>query len=502
MSNNHLIHHLNIELKISSDKEALGAINSEIDDYKTEILNTVSAYFNSLHVAERIFLNELILELGTFQNLQALRDAINQQLEQQLLPLLQGKQTGNGKRSEASQDDGNAKNAAAYTPLQNLLHFLQTGTPKWHLAPLNFIDKPEFQENTLLLEKFIKVTPSSSLRQWMAKVPAIFWRLNFYFPSLMPVFTEQISGAGIENKRLNALVWKDFLEVFSPIQNHFSNLKWKEFFEKLFPEDPTKLIESNFIYWMIVAIQQRDISSIMAVNIENPPFKHQTFDLKKERKLIHEYFLLNNIPGEEMDKLKPSSRTIEEKFAETSQMEPEKTPMIEHFITEEKAERFLEHCGIIFLHPYLKILFEKENLIINNVFINRSAKVKALQLLYYLATFKTECIEEAELAFFKIILEIPEYTFIHFPKALTVNEKEDCRELLDSIIENWTVLKKTGPESVQNQFLKRKGIVKIAEKSLEIHLEKSGVDILLEHFPYNYGIVKLPWFQKIIITVL
>ena len=160
----------------------------------------------------------------------------------------------------------------------------------------------------------------------------------------------------------------------------------------------------------------------------------------------------------------------------------------------------LPNCGIIFLHFYFTQFFEQQGLLLNKKFRNRTCKIKAIQLMLFLATSKIEFNEDLELSFFKILVEIPTNDLVTFPKPLTEREITDCRVVLQSLIEHWSVLKKTSIETLQIQFLQRKGLVMFEEESIKVHLEQSGLDILLTHFPFNYSLVKFEWLKNLLRT--
>ena len=160
----------------------------------------------------------------------------------------------------------------------------------------------------------------------------------------------------------------------------------------------------------------------------------------------------------------------------------------------------LPNCGVIFLHFYLTQFFEQQGLLLNKEFKNSNSKIKAIQLLLYLATSQVDFKEDFELSFFKILVEIPNDESITFSKPLNQKEISDCRVVLQSLIEHWSVLKKTSIETLQIQFLQRKGLVMFEDESIKVHLEQSGLDILLTYFPFDYSLVKFDWLKKLLRT--
>ena len=145
-------------------------------------------------------------------------------------------------------------------------------------------------------------------------------------------------------------------------------------------------------------------------------------------------------------------------------------------------------------------LIENFDLLDKNQFKDETAKIKAIQILHFEVT-SSESSDEQSIHFLKLLVDLPQNTFVVFSETLTKVEKSKCMELVQQLISEWKILKSTSVETVQQNFLQRKGLVHIQEKNIEIQLEKSGFDILLEQFPYNYSIVKLPWQNKLFFLV-
>ena len=165
-------------------------------------------------------------------------------------------------------------------------------------------------------------------------------------------------------------------------------------------------------------------------------------------------------------------------------------------------QKRLSNCGIVFLHPYLNPFFEAQGLVRNKKLKNRSCQIKAIQLMLYLATSTSDFTEADELSFFQMLVEFPTNDFIVFQKPLTQKEKNDCNIVLQSLIDQWSALKSISIEGLQEQFIQREAIISDTESSIEINIETSSVDVLLDTIPFNFRNVKLPWLKKLLITVI
>lgn len=154
------------------------------------------------------------------------------------------------------------------------------------------------------------------------------------------------------------------------------------------------------------------------------------------------------------------------------------------------------NCGIVFLHPFLTQLFEEQELLLNKKFKNRASQIKAIQLLHYLATSKIDFEDADELYILKILIGIPTDDLIIFPKPLTKKEESACDIVTRSLIQHWSVLKNVSIAGLQKQFIQKEGLINIRENAIEIYLETSSLDILLDQIPFNFSLIKLPWLQK------
>ncbi|MEC5158287.1 contractile injection system tape measure protein [Chryseobacterium sp. MP_3.2] len=165
-----------------------------------------------------------------------------------------------------------------------------------------------------------------------------------------------------------------------------------------------------------------------------------------------------------------------------------------------KAQRTLPHCGIIFLHPYINLLFSNLELLENKKFKSHDTQIKAVQLLYFLANSKIDSPPQLELEIFRRLIGISSEEMISFPKNLTAIEKKECIFLLESFIDNWAALKNCNVEIVQKHFLRKQGVILEIDETFEIVLEKNSTDLLLNTIPFSYSFVKVPWLNHFITT--
>lgn len=158
---------------------------------------------------------------------------------------------------------------------------------------------------------------------------------------------------------------------------------------------------------------------------------------------------------------------------------------------------FTALAGLILLHPFLSSLFARLNLLQNKQFINELAHAKAVFILYYLATGNTIA-AEYELVIPKILCGFTVENIITKTIALSETETKEADELLKAVIAQWSILKNTSPAGLQESFLQRNGKVFTKNNDIIIQVEKSSIDMLLDHLPWGLNIIKMPWVKQVI----
>lgn len=143
-----------------------------------------------------------------------------------------------------------------------------------------------------------------------------------------------------------------------------------------------------------------------------------------------------------------------------------------------------EQAGLILLAGYLPYYFQQLGLRDEQGFVSEAAQIRAIHALNYLATARTDPPEYA-LALEKILCGLHPSTPVSFEMPVDADTLEkEANELLDSLIDRWSILKDTSKEAVRNTFLLRNGILeRLSEREWALHVETGSFDILLNAFP-------------------
>lgn len=161
----------------------------------------------------------------------------------------------------------------------------------------------------------------------------------------------------------------------------------------------------------------------------------------------------------------------------------------------------VENAGIILLHPFIQGFFNNLDLLNENgLFIDEEKNARAILLLDWLANGEGRS-PEPDLFFFKILTGWEKGKFISL-KNMVLSEKEllECNDLLDSVILHWKVLKSTSSGGLRQSFLKRRGRLRFSDKGWELKIQRESFDVLLDHLPWSYSVVKYDWMKEIIFT--
>ncbi|MBL7727231.1 MAG: hypothetical protein JNM68_06085, partial [Dinghuibacter sp.] len=191
--------------------------------------------------------------------------------------------------------------------------------------------------------------------------------------------------------------------------------------------------------------------------------------------------------------------TSEERPKKTKTEPPAEEPAIPEFKTATIPEEgiFVAHAGLVLVHPFLRFLFKNTGLYKEGAFISAAAKEQAVMLAHFLATGNNTG-EEHLLAIPKILCGWPLDEPLQQYEQLLAIEEQEANDLLNAAIAQWSILKKTSADGLREGFLQRNGKIFTRSNGIYIQVEKAAIDVLLDHLPWNLGLIKLPWLKELI----
>ncbi len=162
-----------------------------------------------------------------------------------------------------------------------------------------------------------------------------------------------------------------------------------------------------------------------------------------------------------------------------------------------EEELFISNAGLCLLAPWISPFFKQLKLTNDDKFDDNSKQQHAVYLLHYLVTADEEPTEEL-LVFSKLLCGWPLQMPVINSYNITEEEKNECEDLLSSVIQNWEVLKNTSTEGLKESFLQRAGKLIGKEDHFVLQPEQQSIDLLLEYVPWTFRYIRLPWMKKAI----
>ncbi|MDI3319776.1 contractile injection system tape measure protein [Pinibacter soli] len=153
---------------------------------------------------------------------------------------------------------------------------------------------------------------------------------------------------------------------------------------------------------------------------------------------------------------------------------------------------YVHNAGLVILHPFLPALFAELGLWINKEWKDEAAQHTAVRVLEYLATGNHES-DEFNLSFNKIICGIPLSTALLPAEVLAATTMTECDDMLRQVIQHWNKMSNTSVSVFRETFLQRNGRMQKIESGWQLHVERKGVDILIDGLPWGIGIIVLSW---------
>ena len=187
-------------------------------------------------------------------------------------------------------------------------------------------------------------------------------------------------------------------------------------------------------------------------------------------------------------------------FQEILQNEKEIIPESTDRIDKETIQEgmFCQYAGLVLLHPFFTHLFNHLFLLEDGKFNNAASLEKAVLLLYFIATGKTEA-KDYELVVPKIFCGMLLHEVISEDSfLLTEVEREEATNMMHAAIEQWDIIRNTSVEGLRESFLAREGKLLIKDSGIELRIESRGIDVLLDRLPWNLSLIRFPWLDKLI----
>jgi flagellar biosynthesis GTPase FlhF len=205
-------------------------------------------------------------------------------------------------------------------------------------------------------------------------------------------------------------------------------------------------------------------------------------------------------PGEKvLEELEKELEAIEEETTEKTKKPWQEDKEKQRFrLFNEELECYVSNAGLVLLHPFLPYLFDGLGLLDKKKkFKSEEGAFRATHLLQYLATGESAT-PEHELSLNKILCGLDLNEPVPYEVELSVNEKEECDNLLKVVLERWEVLKTTNIEALREGFLNRDGRLAFKGNGWNLFIERTTLDVMMDRLPWSISIIKIPWREDLI----
>lgn len=157
---------------------------------------------------------------------------------------------------------------------------------------------------------------------------------------------------------------------------------------------------------------------------------------------------------------------------------------------------YIENAGTVIFAAFLPALFKQLELEKNGVIQNPDL---AAMIVQYCVTGNAK-IAEYELVLPKILCGINIELPVKTNNRITTAQMKEADEMLQSLIEYWSVLKNTSVDGLRESFLKRSGKLSLKNKQWLLQIEQRSYDMLLQQLPWSISMIKLPWMANLLVT--
>ncbi|WP_343305649.1 contractile injection system tape measure protein [Chitinophaga niabensis] len=155
---------------------------------------------------------------------------------------------------------------------------------------------------------------------------------------------------------------------------------------------------------------------------------------------------------------------------------------------------YADAAGLVLLHPFLPELFRISDLWQAEGWVSVQAQHTAVLLVTWLGYGHTD-IPEYNLIIPKLLCGMPWEETLDISIPLEDHHRQSGTELLEAVIDHWSVLGKTSADGLREGFIMRRGKVEEKKDGWLITVEKKAQDVLMGKLPWGISMIRLPWMK-------
>ncbi|MGL4599573.1 MAG: contractile injection system tape measure protein [Bacteroidia bacterium] len=163
---------------------------------------------------------------------------------------------------------------------------------------------------------------------------------------------------------------------------------------------------------------------------------------------------------------------------------------------------YIDNAGLVLLAHYLPTLFLNLGYVDKNkLFISEAFRERAALLLHHLVWGEDAFpVEEHRLLLNKLFCGFLPESSLPTTLLLTNQESELSVDLLKTVISRWETIKRSSVGVFQKTFLQHEGRLTKVDEGWELHIERTGFDVIIDKLPWGISISKFGWSESVIYT--
>lgn len=316
--------------------------------------------------------------------------------------------------------------------------------------------------------------------------------------SLFKSFKTTLVPSFSSSKELDSIFIKAVLEAIILEKNHLNSFSKK--LDSLILSNPSTpnsselndLILTFLDEFKSIKIDQKAIEKVWLEWPQTPIYRKSETSRKEKAKLSENSE--SDLFFEQAKRLLKKTSSIEEP------LKSRKKDLFRSKDQLEEDETFpISNAGLVLTAPFLPYFFEGLELTKEREFVSEKAQERAALLLQYLVDESNEY-EESDLLLNKILCGIPCSKVIEVKFKPNDLEKEEMKNLLDTLAQRWKALKTSSGKSISKGFFGREGSLRKVDKGYQLIIPRTSIDILLNQLPWGISIIKHPWMEETLFT--
>lgn len=299
-----------------------------------------------------------------------------------------------------------------------------------------------------------------------------------------------LDSAGQE--KLNALFREFSLPFFS---RHDASASRERYVSELFD-----FLSAQLASWYLAGFYSALLGNgLSSLQFKDPGFIHVTPLIKEEagRQVAKERTLaLLEEQAKAGENPLQREQELQQIMDETAKRRSEED-MKEDALRPGEDKVYIRNAGMVLLHPFLPMYFNRLGLMENGKFIDDDKRRRAVHLLEYLVTGE-EGHEEHLLVLNKLMCGLAPGEPVEKTIVLTGQEREVSESLLHAVIQQWSKIGNTSVAGLRETFLQREGTLAPTDEFWLLRVQQKGIDVLLQFLPWAFSMIKTGWMPKAI----